>query len=524
MISTKILLFAVCVFSLQHLSNAHGFKQALPHISLRELYEDLQYSKQNENYFNKLKDSGGKFSAFVISEVGEVYSQALQDFQLRAPSCIKSIEKNQIFELPLNEHSNRFTFATITRQFPECFYHGVMSKTFDEVNALITKLLEVVVNKNLKYVANNDIYDLVEAPIKDHIHVYINNITAVVQKEKKKLVHRALKQEHYMVPLHVDNGLYLMITPFKNHGLQIQLSDGKIVSTSDIDSNSIIVLFGRGLTEWLLQHSGKDRKKFYPAPHAVPAFTSNSISYRSVYARMKVAPNKAIPYSNGPLLDDSLESVKTFGEIFMETEPKIKSNKKHINRQHRNSQLCSTQLENSFSPSRNRRKREEEQRITGSWKKQMEDQCKEGEAFCWMNCLPLDEACPSVNESQCIGTDNAPCFDDSMDPFCHWECKPEVSTTIAPTIDPTTQPPQKPFCKSGSFATDMNMKGFFSTGQEEKPCLILFFKAWELDSELKFGFGCVGVIFLGIMVEACIAVRRTITSPSKRGTKIIPNI
>ena len=148
----------------------------------------------------------------------------------------------------------------------------------------------------------------------------------------------------------------------------------------------------------------------------------------------------------------------------------------------------------------------------------MKQQCKEGEAFCWMNCLPLNDTCPSVSESQCINKDTEPCFDDSMDSTCHWQCRPEPSTTQKPN---TTDIPEIPFCRSGSFSTDMNMKGFFSTRQELKPCIILFFEAWELDSRLKFGFGCIGVIFLGIMVEACIAIRRKITSPSKRGMKMI---
>ena len=68
----------------------------------------------------------------------------------------------------------------------------------------------------------------------------------------------------------------------------------------------------------------------------------------------------------------------------------------------------------------------------------------------------------------------------------------------------------------------MNMLGFMSTRQ--KTCVILFFNAWILDSRLKFGFGCVGVILLGFTVEACIALRRLINSPSKRGKKMIKMI
>ena len=53
--------------------------------------------------------------------------------------------------------------------------------------------------------------------------------------------------------------------------------------------------------------------------------------------------------------------------------------------------------------------------------KNMEKQCNEGEAFCWMNCLPLPDDCSENEQPHCIGTDNAQCFNDSMDNNCHWE-------------------------------------------------------------------------------------------------------
>ena len=35
------------------------------------------------------------------------------------------------------------------------------------------------------------------------------------------------------------------------------------------------------------------------------------------------------------------------------------------------------------------------------------------------------------------------------------------------------------------------------TGSKNQLCVILFFEAWVLDSQLKFFFGCIGVILLG---------------------------
>ena len=46
--------------------------------------------------------------------------------------------------------------------------------------------------------------------------------------------------DDYMVPFHVDNGLYLMITPYPGHGLEIKTSSGTIVKTDSIESDSVI--------------------------------------------------------------------------------------------------------------------------------------------------------------------------------------------------------------------------------------------------------------------------------------------
>ena len=76
--------------------------------------------------------------------------------------------------------------------------------------------------------------------------------------------------------------------------MKIKLSNGVVIDTDDVKADSILVLIGRGLTDWLLHD--KDRsKEFHAAPHAVEALGSMPYSGRSVFARMKVAPLAAVP-------------------------------------------------------------------------------------------------------------------------------------------------------------------------------------------------------------------------------------
>ena len=72
------------------------------------------------------------------------------------------------------------------------------------------------------------------------------------------------------------------------------------------------------------------------------------------------------------------------------------------------------------------------------------------------------------------------------------------------------------FC-SGSTGTTMYMTGFISyltgeyrtPGGETKPeCINLWFESWTLDSQVKFFFGCIGVILLALATEGMGCVRR----------------
>lgn len=135
--------------------------------------------------------------------------------------------------------------------------------------------------------------------------------------------------------------------------------------------------------------------------------------------------------------------------------------------------------------------------------RQNRQDCENGTAYCWMSCLPLNGC--NLNDAECYSGNHTQCFDDSMDPSCEWHCKDRNITNE--------------FCLG---ATDMLMQGFQTTkkvGNSTNLCIILFAKKWTLSSAGKFAAGCIGVFFLGLLIEAIIALRRFILGkivPTKR--------
>ena len=252
-----------------------------------------------------------------------------------------------------------------------------------------------------------------------------------------------------MVPYHVDNGLYLIITSFPEHGLRLKDSDGNEIATDDLNPNDILVLMGRGLTDWLLKdHPAKTL--FHPVPHAVGSMTRKD---RSILARMKI-----------PISEESVKNGLEFKEVFYNRD--IYASKIVVKRENHHS-------------------------------KKTKEMCENGEAFCWMNCLPLpDPFCTSSHNLICSNNQDEQCYDDSMDGTCAWKC------------NGTTPEPKTEFCTRG---TDMLMQGFESTNGPSNLCIILFFKAWTLDTAGKYALGCIGVAFLGFAIEALIALRRRVT-------------
>ena len=479
----------------------------LPSVSFSQLSNLVDQSKPDISAFDILRDAGDKFGFIVITEVPE-FSRAAEKFRHFAPSCLGN--KLEFPQRTLGDGSRRRTYATDEGQFPDCLQDelSVMSKAYDKIERLITVFLEILAGTELFFQENAkheppSIVPLVESPHKDHLHLYSKpNLRMVKDNSSSRDGFRgkrraaALPQKNesnpddYLVPFHIDNGLFLIITPFPGHGLILRDSQDQNISTEHVDSDSVIVLFGLATIQWLFQSKEFDsiRKSIFPVPHAVPSLAASDIDYRSVYARMKVAPPNSVPH----LSKSSKKSSKpllTFEEVFKP------SNKWS------DSQVCSVDLMH---------KRD-------AWMETMESVCAEGEAYCWMGCYPLPQECPTVDRARCFSTvTNVTCSTKPggkpMDPTCQWTCKPRKISPNYQTND---------YCNG---KMDMFMTGFETAGDRKNPCIILFFEAWTLDSRVKFIFACLGVMTLGICIEGLIYFRRMVSRKKRPFVSISINL
>ena len=408
----KIVLMA-CILLLFQQFVMCNWDNTLPSITKRSsryipsvTYETFNtlFDTETSNKLDVLKDAGGKLSTFVITELGTDYQEALEKFHKEAPNCIKPNGHIQIPDrVQLPDGSFRQTYATESKTFPECLNSmGLLSRAFDDIDEKVAKLLSKFNNNHeLQYISGDtENVPICHAPIKDHIHVY----TKGHKSDDHKLEN---VEKEYLVPYHVDNGIYLLLTPFPHHGLEVQLSDGERLSTTDISSDSLIVLMGRGLTDWLLQLSKE--KPYFATPHAVPSLAESHISSRSVYARMKVAPGSAIP-SMIEITQREGEHLKPFQEIFMERGASSQNNEVT-----NNEGLCSVDLTEGMSNQQNHgdgknvhHHKEDMMRTadSSSWSHAMDHLCDAGQAYCWMSCRPLPASCPSVEKAECYSTTN----------------------------------------------------------------------------------------------------------------------
>ena len=301
MISIHYSLFALCfvqtTFSLS-IPSVIPTGVEIPKIKLNELQAVLSTNKNGLPFdLDVLKDGGGNLGIVEIANLGLNYQQAIKNLIENSPHCLENSQDTRSILLP--DGSYRTTFATTNRTYLDCLDMEVLSQTFDEIDSA---MMEVLNKFNEHYSSNIDsncnklayiVRDVETIPIegaleKEHIHVYST------KDEKRRTRSQGDHSYNYLVPFHVDNGLYLIITPFPGHGMNVELSDGKIVSTSHVASDSALVLLGRGLSDWLLSSSISSKKHFYAVPHSVPSLIGSDFEERTVYARMKVPPPSSI--------------------------------------------------------------------------------------------------------------------------------------------------------------------------------------------------------------------------------------
>lgn len=266
---------------------------------------------REENQNNQLLfDDGGQVGAFIIKNVGSKYAQAVENVIKKAPDCLDQ-DYPALPKFQMNDGSTRTTFASNSTKedIPSCVAKDleVVIQTFDQVQDIVSDIIGNITGETVQY---QDIkgqkVGLKKSPFKEHLHVY----------RKESLIGH--EDEHWMVPFHVDNGFFLLLTPFQGHGLKIKTSTGTIVDTDHIPTDSVLVLMGRGLTDWLL----KDKSiSFHAVPHAVES--RPNMHSRSVFARMKVAPMDAMP----------MDQTVTFSNVFFNNDARVLGKVSNIHRE-----------------------------------------------------------------------------------------------------------------------------------------------------------------------------------------------
>lgn len=99
-----------------------------------------------------------------------------------------------------------------------------------------------------------------------------------------------------MVPLHADNGIYLLITP-GDPALRVQVDGGLMADTAGVPENSALLLPGKAFSDWLLKGT-QFQSRVFGVPHEVPKLNPGQPS-RAVYGRMRVAAMDATPLTAG---------------------------------------------------------------------------------------------------------------------------------------------------------------------------------------------------------------------------------
>lgn len=422
------------------------------------------------------------YGTFAISGLPEDYATAVEELRTTAPKCFHEQNSKQFKML---DGSSRRTFASQSENpstLPECVENsgGTISKTFDKINKLVTNLITQVAGEdNILWSGNSSSSSksLFEASHKDHIHVY----------EQREVIGGHSDNE-YLLPFHVDNGLYLLITPAPEHPLLVKDRSGQEISTSAIGADSVLVLLARGLTDWLFQGSDV-ASKFHAVPHAVRSLRySPQVSSRTVYARMKVVPLDALPYRRRMKRD-----TRTFGDVFNDKEMNNSAHDMENNHNmHKQMSHMLPQMQGTFNTTTE----------TYDLNTLNSQECATGTAYCWLSCLALPQQCPSVDQAMCYSKErNIYCSTSPTDPeqvhdgTCNWECKPD---------EPPVQDPNR-YCTG---ALSMFMTGFEVSGKQETPCIILLFQSWILDSRLKIILACLGIVIFGIFIEFLIFLRR----------------
>ena len=247
-----------------------------------------------------LEDVGG----LAVSGLDAEYLAALGRLATNAPTC-----QDGALEVRLEDGTVRRTHVRTTNNpetasaaFPDCVSKdvAVITQAFDAVEkVMVWVLARLLGNASLEVLDGGRSLDLLELPTKTHLHVYNNAETAADQQQPEA-------KQKLSLPFHVDNGLYLLLTPAAALPLRMRSKTGRNIRTAQAGPDTVLFLLGRGLTDWLVPQQADSR--ITPARHAVPSLAGTTVPSRTVVARMRVAPLAAVARTTR----------QSFGEIFLD--------------------------------------------------------------------------------------------------------------------------------------------------------------------------------------------------------------
>eukprot|EP00122_Pirum_gemmata_P000984 Pgem_evm1s883 len=290
-------------------------------------------------------------NVMVIKDLSQEYEDALNNMKKDGPECLKTFTNLPVHISDDGGERRTYPYDQDTTG-PECIPSmKTIEYEFDLIHNNLVKGLEKVVGNSEKLewiTGQGEKTNLQKTTFKSHIHVY----------ENKASFEHGVQADGSTVPLHTDTGLYLLLTP-SEIGLVVQNNNGVKVDLSGIPNNSVIMLMGSAMSDWLLQEHKDLGEKLNAVPHAVPAMPAG-VQYRTVFARMRTADSEAIPVIQG-----SKNNVKTFKDIFLKD---VHDNKNHHSRFARASATECTDP---------------------------------NESMCWNQCMSIPPACNGASDLQC---------------------------------------------------------------------------------------------------------------------------
>jgi hypothetical protein len=254
-----------------------------------------------------LQEVGG----FAITGLGTDYAFALGRVESGASACLRY--DGAALQVTLQDgtvrrsHVQASEDATASSIFPDCVAADMktITQTFDKVEASLVGVLgRLLGNASLEVLDQGRRLGLLDLPTKTHLHVY----SAAAGQQS------SLQQQQDSLPFHVDNGLYLLVTPAPVLPLRLRTKTGQSIWTGLVGPDAVIFLLGRGLTDWLLPVQPAAEAAFTPGRHAVPSLVHTGVTSRTVVARMRVAPLEAVPAAAGR----NGEAASKFGDLFLD--------------------------------------------------------------------------------------------------------------------------------------------------------------------------------------------------------------